>query len=101
MYYPGGGGVYRSRLAAPGLHSGNPHNANTAFGSGGIHAIGAAERVQLVPETPTGDDKYYCKGLDGGFTLQTTNFIMNHCQPGQWRVATKTGFPYWERHIKE
>ncbi|KAL9123982.1 MAG: hypothetical protein Q9217_006642 [Psora testacea] len=103
MHYPNGTQLYRSTLARPGPSNGNTNKpgAGSAQGGSGIHANGAAQRVQLVPEVPTGNDIYWCKELTGGFVARTTNDIMNNCQPGAWRTSDKTGFPYFERFAKQ
>ena len=54
---------------------------------------------QLVP-TASPDREFYCRELDGSWTMRTVNTIMNSLQPGQWAYSSD-GAVYWVRHAKE
>ncbi|CAF9940178.1 MAG: hypothetical protein ALECFALPRED_008476 [Alectoria fallacina] len=109
MYYPGGSQsaqiqFHSSQLAAEptnfkyyqGLTSQqvNDRNIYRAQNHGGFNP------VQLVPQNASPDNEYFCRELDGTWTVRTVNTIMNSLNPGQWAYAT-TGYPYWVRHSKE
>jgi len=85
MHYPGNGQpqLYRAQLAQP--------------GSNAVAANGASGKFRFVPDIPTPQTQYYCKELDGSYTLRSTNEIMNSCQPGHWMKAAATGLPYFIR----
>ena len=61
--------------------------------------LGGFDQVQLVPQNASPDNEYYCRELDGTYTVRTVNTIMNTLTPGQWAYAS-TGYPYWIRHAK-
>ena len=100
MQYPGSPQVYRSVLAPPELAYGNSNNGKWSAG-GGIRAHEASQLLQFLPEEPTGKTEYYCKELNGTFTVRTTNDIINKCQPGDWRTHSQTGYPYFVRRSKD
>ena len=109
MYYPDGSQsartqFYTSQPAAEptninyyqGLTSQQVNERNTAR----AHSLGGFNPVQLVPQNASPDNEYYCRELDGTFTVRTVNTIMNHLNPGQWAYAS-SGYPYWVRHAKD
>lgn len=71
----------------------NDRNMSRAQNHGGF------DQVQLVPQDASPDNEYYCRELDGTYTVRTVNTIMNSLTPGQWAYAS-TGYPYWVRHAK-
>lgn len=60
-------------------------------------ANGATTPVQLIPQGGTASSQYYCRELDGSYTLRTTAEIMETLQPGHWQFANPGGYPYWVR----
>lgn len=52
--------------------------------------------MQLVPQTAGPNNEYYCRELDGTYTIRTVNTIMNELQPGQWQRGS-SGYPYFVR----
>ncbi|KAL8687263.1 MAG: hypothetical protein Q9224_005203 [Gallowayella concinna] len=59
-------------------------------------SVGALTPMQLVPGNPGAGQQFYCRELDGSYTLRTMTDIGNSCQPGTWKTAP-TGFPYFIR----
>ena len=109
MYYPGGSPspqiqFYSSQPAA------EPANFNTYQGLTAQQVNdrnisraqnhGGFDQVQLIPQTASPDNQYYCRELDGTWTLRTVDTIMNHLNPGQWAYGA-AGHPYWIRHSKD
>ncbi|MCJ1468807.1 hypothetical protein MMC07_007437 [Pseudocyphellaria aurata] len=60
-------------------------------------ASGATKPVQLIPQGGTPSSQYYCRELDGSYTLRTVTEIMETLQPGHWQYANPGGYPYWIR----
>lgn len=60
-------------------------------------ASGATKPVQLIPQGGTASSQYYCRELNGSYTLRTTTEIMETLQPGYWQYANPGGYPYWVR----
>ena len=90
--------VYTSTLRGPEASHGVKAAKKESKGKGdGVWANGADEPLQFVPEVPTGNTQYYCKETNGSWKLRTTNDIMNHCQPGDWRIHPESGYPYFVR----
>ncbi|KAL9587259.1 MAG: hypothetical protein Q9203_003581 [Teloschistes exilis] len=58
--------------------------------------VGAYQPVQLVPAAAAPTQHFYCRELDGSYTLRTRTDIETSCQPGAWHMA-KTGWPYFIR----
>lgn len=109
MYYPGGSQptnvqFHSSQPAAEpasfnyyqGLTSQQVNDRNIARAQN----HGGFNQVQLVPQNASPDNEYFCRELDGTWTVRTINTIMNSLNPGQWAYAT-TGYPYWVRHSKD
>ena len=66
-----------------------------------IHARDAATKpVQMVPYKPEPGQQFYCRELDGTYTLRTTNEIMNDLQPGKWERG-ESGYPFFIREEKK
>ena len=64
-------------------------------------AVQAAEPAKPAkPEEPKlkGDpnQEYYCRELDGHYSLRTANAIYKECQPGYWQ-SSQSGYPVWHR----
>ena len=55
--------------------------------------------IQMIPQTASPNQQFYCRELDGTYTLQTVNKIMHDLQPGYWKTSS-SGFPYWIRTVK-
>lgn len=104
MYYPGGSQsaniqFHLSQPAAEpyqGLTSQQVNDRNISR----LQSHGGFNQVQLVPQDASPDNEYFCRELDGTWTVRTVNTIMNSLNPGQWAYAT-TGYPYWIRHAKD
>ena len=49
----------------------------------------------------TGDpnQEYYCRELDGSWSLRTTNAIYKECHPGFWQTS-QSGWPVFYRSKK-
>lgn len=60
------------------------------------NATGVTNPVQLTPHGTSPEQQFYCRELEGSWTLRTTNDIMASCQPGRWQYAPG-GYPYFER----
>ena len=60
-------------------------------------AAAAAKPVQLIPQITAAPQQYYCRELNGSYTLRSTNEIMEKLQPGYWTFANPGGYPYWVR----
>lgn len=99
MYYPGS-----SHSAHVRFHSSQPAaepaNFNYHQGLTAQQSHGGFNQVQLVPQNASPDNEYYCRELDGTWTVRTVNTIMNSLNPGQWAYATN-GYPYWVRLSKD
>ena len=106
MYYPGSSQsahvqFYVSQPAAEpanvnyyqGLTSQQVHDRNISR----AQSHGGSNQPQLVPEQASPDNEYFCREVDGTWTVRTVNTIMNSLTPGQWAYATN-GYPYWVRH---
>lgn len=52
--------------------------------------------MQLVPANPAAGQQFYCRELDGSYTLRTVTDIETSCQPGSWHKSS-TGYPYFVR----
>lgn len=52
--------------------------------------------MEFVPANPTTNQQFYCRELDGTYTLRTMTDIETSCQPGSWHRA-QTGYPYFIR----
>ncbi|KAL8685166.1 MAG: hypothetical protein Q9218_007936 [Villophora microphyllina] len=50
------------------------------------------------PQNVPAAGQFYCRELDGTYTLRTTTGIVASCQPGLWKT-TKTGYPYFVRGL--
>ena len=52
---------------------------------------------QLAPYKPAAGQQFWCKELDGSWTLRThSDIVMGELSPGHWEMA-KTGYHYWVR----
>lgn len=60
-----------------------------------IPQIVAAPAPAPAPPAPK-PQQFYCRELDGSYTLRTTTEIMQTLQPGHWTHAP-SGYPYWVR----
>ncbi|MCJ1442826.1 MAG: hypothetical protein MMC23_003323 [Stictis urceolatum] len=56
------------------------------------------QKVQLVPyqEAPNSEHQYWCKELDGNYTLRTIKEIGDDCKIGHWQLS-KDNYWYWVR----
>lgn len=59
--------------------------------------VGAYKPMELIPANPTAGQQFYCRELDGTYTLRTMTDIETACQPGAWHRAS-TGYPYFIRN---
>ena len=108
MYYPGGSNnnapiqFYSPTLQGPepsyyqtksGVKVGACNQANSHY-SGADHPN---VQVQLVPQAASPNSEFWCRELNGDYTLRTMNTIMHDLQPGEWAKAS-SGYPYFIRH---
>ncbi|KAL8966611.1 MAG: hypothetical protein Q9183_003294, partial [Haloplaca sp. 2 TL-2023] len=59
--------------------------------------VGAYKPMEFVPANPGASQQFYCRELDGAYTLRTVTEIETTCQPGTWHKGS-TGYPYYVRH---
>ncbi|KAM5458435.1 hypothetical protein MaudCBS49596_000348 [Microsporum audouinii] len=59
-------------------------------------ATGAMRPQSMVPYRPAEGQQWWCRELDGSYTLRTTNDIMENLQPGYWAYSS-SGYPYFIR----
>ncbi|KAL8787233.1 MAG: hypothetical protein Q9213_002344 [Squamulea squamosa] len=59
-------------------------------------SVGAYTPMNLVPVNPGAGQQFYCREIDGTYTLRTMTDIETACQPGTWHT-TSIGFPYFTR----
>lgn len=62
-----------------------------------VDAKKEAQPAQLIPQITAAPQQYYCRELNGSYTLRSTNEIMEKLQPGYWTYANPGGYPYWVR----
>ena len=60
-----------------------------------IHAA-TAKTTQLMPYKPADEEQFWCRELDGSYTLRTSREIMDDCQPGNWQQGRER-HPYFVR----
>ncbi len=60
-------------------------------------ASGSNQPVNLVPHQATNSQMWWCRELDGSYTLRNTNTIQEALQPGYWAYAPRGGYPYFIR----
>ena len=60
---------------------------------------GAAEPHRMVPYKASNDQQFWCRELDGSYTLRTATDIMEGAQPGYWQRG-ESGYPYFIREKK-
>lgn len=59
-------------------------------------ATGAMRPQSMVPYRPAEGQQWWCREVDGSYTLRTTNDIMENLQPGYWAYSS-SGYPYFIR----
>ncbi|KAK2875953.1 hypothetical protein FQN49_001495 [Arthroderma sp. PD_2] len=59
-------------------------------------ATGAMRPQSMVPYRPAEGQQWWCREVDGSYTLRTTNDIMENLQPGYWTYSS-SGYPYFIR----
>lgn len=117
MHYPGHTGVqFFTSSPAPepnniAVHQGAPASAlapaptaaaplDADQGNVQAHRGGGEQNnqnpIQMIPRASSADAQYYCRQLDGSYSLYTGNKIMRECQPGYWKHGS-SGYPYWVR----
>lgn len=62
---------------------------------------GATKPHNLAPYKPSPSQQWWCRELDGSYTLRNTQDIMDNLQPGFWQYAQPGGYPYFIRQEKE
>lgn len=60
-----------------------------------IHDAHAQPR-QLAPYEPSTYQQFYCRELNGSYSLRTAREIQEDLQPGYWQAGSK-GVPYFIR----
>lgn len=54
--------------------------------------------TQLAPYKPADGQQFWCKELDGSWTLRThTDIVMGEVSPGHWERHATSGYFYWVR----
>ncbi|KAF3479547.1 uncharacterized protein GIQ15_06523 [Arthroderma uncinatum] len=61
-------------------------------------ATGAMRPQSMVPYRPAEGQQWWCREIDGSYSLRTTNDIMENLQPGYWAYAS-SGYPYFIRQV--
>ncbi|EFR01182.1 hypothetical protein MGYG_04184 [Nannizzia gypsea CBS 118893] len=59
-------------------------------------ATGAMRSQSMVPYRPAEGQQWWCRELDGSYTLRTTTDVMENLQPGYWAYSS-SGYPYFIR----
>lgn len=59
-----------------------------------------AKPQQLVPYKPDDNQQFWCRELDGSYTLRTAKDIQEELQPGYWQRGAKE-VPYFVRTEKK
>ncbi|KAI4116601.1 MAG: hypothetical protein LQ345_003007 [Seirophora villosa] len=101
--------IIHAMLATPLFYAGHPQPEPTRVWYGSTKAevdaqnaalaqdVGAYKPMELIPANPTAGQQFYCRELDGTYTLRTMTDIETACQPGAWHRAS-TGYPYFIRN---
>lgn len=56
--------------------------------------------TQLAPYKPADGQQFWCKELDGSWTLRThTDIVMGEVSPGHWERHATSGYFYWVRAL--
>ena len=56
--------------------------------------------TQLAPYKPAATQQFWCKELDGSWTLREhKEVIMGELSPGHWEKHATSGYFYWVRHM--
>ena len=58
--------------------------------------VGANKPTKVVPPEATDAQQFWCRELDGAYTLRSKQTIQQALQPGHWAVA-KEGHAYFVR----
>lgn len=54
--------------------------------------------TQLAPYKPADGQQFWCKELDGSWTLRThQDIVMGEVSPGHWERHSSSGYFYWVR----
>jgi hypothetical protein len=78
-----------------GVHWQGSSKAEVDMQNRAIHAAHAKPH-QLVPYQPTEEEQFWCRELDGSYTLRTSKDIEADLQPGHWEYGDR-GVPYFVR----
>jgi hypothetical protein len=62
---------------------------------------GAYDAHEIAPHDPKPDQMFWCRELDGSWTLRTAFTIENDLRPGRWQVDAQRGFLVFIRAEKE
>jgi hypothetical protein len=55
--------------------------------------------TQLAPYKPAATQQFWCKELDGSWTLREHQEVMRgELNPGHWEKHATSGYFYWVRH---
>ncbi|KAK2748505.1 hypothetical protein FQN57_000638 [Myotisia sp. PD_48] len=61
-------------------------------------ATGATRPQSMIPYQPAEGQQWWCREVDGSYTLRTTTDIMDNLYPsGRWDYSP-AGYPYFVRH---
>ncbi|KAI9803795.1 MAG: hypothetical protein M1825_001675 [Sarcosagium campestre] len=111
VFYYGAPGAYSYPAspapAAPQMASGTTQNPYPWFGNTTdevnrqnlviAQRSGATQPAQLVPMNATDGQLWWCRELDGAYTMRTIKTINESLQPGYWAFAQQGGYPYFIR----
>ncbi len=109
MQYPGSSPIspsvqfYSAQVQSPvgaNYYQGPTTSQVNANNQARAHNVGAYNpNIQMVPQPASPDSEFWCRELNGHYTLRTMNTIMQSLQPGVWARGS-SGYPYFVRHGK-
>lgn len=76
-----------------------PASSHAAYYQAAAPAPKAEEPKSEPGPSPFGDPntEFYCRELDGSWSLRTCTDIVTNCQPGFWQTNAKSGWPVYYR----
>lgn len=70
-----------------------------AYGMQPVPNVAPGMPTQVVPYKPAATQQFWCKELDGSWTLREQREIMSgELNPGHWERHATSGYYYWVRH---
>lgn len=90
-------GTHPAQMApVPGVPGGIPMPV-AAAPAPGFASYGPQVQSPMVPFENKPGQQWWCREIDGSYTLRTINDLMENCRPGEWKRHPQTGVPYWVR----